>query len=521
MIFVFDKFELDTARGELRCDGVVRHVEPQVFALIELLVSNNHRIVTKDEINEVVWKGRIVSEAVVNSRIRSARIALDDSGRNQRIIKTHSRKGFRALSEVELVRDPATNAALVADKSSELAKKRPDSGKPSIAIMPFQLQGDQPNQQLLATAIPHELITELSRLRWLRVISRNSSFQFDSATKTAPLVGQELGVKYCLFGIIECTLGKTTMHIEVANTQDGSIAWSESFSGNSEDIQELRQSVVNRVTSQLDIYVPLNEANAAKAQIVENLDAWGIYHIGLQHLYRVSSAEIQNAVHCFKKAVELNPDFSLAYAGLAMTECAKAFGGADAEYALHSGQAIAFATKSLELDPTDPFGNLAMGRAKYVKGDISGSADWFNTALMVRPNYALALYSVSATDGLFGEGEIGQKNVDAAMLISPLDPYFSTMLTCRCVSHLVRGQYAEACIWADKIMNAVNVNPRFLLAVAASYALADKGEKAGSAIEILKATSPEIGQTALFRNFPFKDQAFRQTIYSALKKHGF
>lgn len=88
MIFRFDDIELDTDRYELRCGGVVLPVEPQVFALLELLVANPDRLITKDELNERIWNGRVVSEAVVNSRIRSARQAIGDDGKAQRLIRT-------------------------------------------------------------------------------------------------------------------------------------------------------------------------------------------------------------------------------------------------------------------------------------------------------------------------------------------------------------------------------------------------------------------------------------------------
>ena len=111
MIYRFEEFELDTDRFELRRNGVACPVEPQVFALIELLVSNHERMVSKDEINLTVWGGRVVSEAVVSSRIRSARKALGDDGKVQRLIRTVHNRGFRFVGE------PVAEQAITVDRS--------------------------------------------------------------------------------------------------------------------------------------------------------------------------------------------------------------------------------------------------------------------------------------------------------------------------------------------------------------------------------------------------------------------
>jgi DNA-binding winged helix-turn-helix (wHTH) protein len=100
MIYVFDDFELDPGRVELRRNGGLVHVEPQVFALVLLLVENRERMVSRDEIIEKVWEGRIVSDAAISSRIKSARQALGDDGSTQRVIRTVHGQGLRFIAQV-------------------------------------------------------------------------------------------------------------------------------------------------------------------------------------------------------------------------------------------------------------------------------------------------------------------------------------------------------------------------------------------------------------------------------------
>jgi DNA-binding winged helix-turn-helix (wHTH) protein len=195
MIYRFHRYELDTERFELRCDGVAQPVEPQVFALLELLVANRDRLVSKDEINTRVWAGRVVSEAVLSSRIRSVRKAIGDDGSAQRRIRTVHNRGFRFVAE------PVTEvraAALEVPAPVRPLDAAGGSGRPSIAVLPFEALGADPRHDLLAEAVAHDLIVELSRLRWLFVIARGSSFRFRGAGLDLGEVATRLGLRYSL-----------------------------------------------------------------------------------------------------------------------------------------------------------------------------------------------------------------------------------------------------------------------------------------------------------------------------------
>ena len=134
MIYRFGNFELDLARVDLREGGQPCPVEPQVFALLALLVENRERLVSRDEIIEKIWEGRVVSDAAVASRVKSARQALGDSGSEQRYIRTVHRQGLRFVAEVKAA--AAVAAATVAATPGE------QSSRPSIAVLPFRRIGD-------------------------------------------------------------------------------------------------------------------------------------------------------------------------------------------------------------------------------------------------------------------------------------------------------------------------------------------------------------------------------------------
>ena len=187
--FRFANFEIDVARHELRCAGKIIPIEPQVFDLLVHLIRNRNRIVSREELIDAVWKGRMISEATLSSRVSAVRRAIGDNGDDQLFVRTHHKRGFRFVGQVE---DAAPDETVVTDRLL-VATKVPDSlaqnnaavpalalpDKPSIAVLPFQNRSGRFHSGILCRRGPTEdIITGLSRQRWFFVIARNSSFAF-------------------------------------------------------------------------------------------------------------------------------------------------------------------------------------------------------------------------------------------------------------------------------------------------------------------------------------------------------
>jgi DNA-binding winged helix-turn-helix (wHTH) protein len=167
LLLRFDDYALDTGTRELKRAGALVPVEPQVFDVLVLLLGNHDRVVSKDDLIEAVWQGRIVSESTLTSRINAARKAIGDSGEQQSLIRTVPRKGFRFIGEVQTEAGEAPASARVRPASSE---------RPAIAVLPFSNMSGDPEQEYFSDGISGDIITALSKLRWFLVIARNSSF---------------------------------------------------------------------------------------------------------------------------------------------------------------------------------------------------------------------------------------------------------------------------------------------------------------------------------------------------------
>ncbi len=250
MLYRFDTFELDTAKAELRAKGATRPVEPQVFALLTLLIENRERLVSRDEILDKIWDGRVVSDAALSSRIKSARQAL----------------------------------------------------------------GDDWPYAVIADALPHELIMELSRLRWLFVTARGSSFRLRAEDADTREIGRVLGVRYCLCGTVDVAGPNLVVTVELVDTRSDEVVWADRFAGSVDHVHTIRADIRARILTALELQIPMHEANLARLTVTETLDAWSAYHLGLQHMYRFNRTDNAAATALFQQAVARDPGFARARA---------------------------------------------------------------------------------------------------------------------------------------------------------------------------------------------------------------
>ena len=517
MIYCFGPFELDTDRVELRSDGAAVAVEPQVFALLRLLLENRERMVSRDEIIAKVWNGRIVSDSAIASRIKSARQAVGDDGRAQAVIRTVHGQGFAFVADV------ATRSTVIitaAESGAPLDIVRPQNTRPGVAVLPFRVVGASEPGLPIAEALPHDLIVELSRLHWLRVIARGSSFRFRDETVDLGDVSAKLGVQYCLTGSVQILGGIMLVSVELSDTKDKGIVWSESFRESVGAVHEIREQIIKAVSSAVEIRVPLHEARRAQLKSPENLDAWSSYHLGLHHMYRFNKADNETATSLFERAISLEPDFARAYAGLSFTHFQTAF-LRYGDQAKSADLAQTCSAQCLERDPLDPFGHFTMGRAQWLRGDLEGGVAWLERATMLNPNYAQARYSRGWAEALLGDATASRVNIDDAMALSPLDPLLYAMLAVNALSYLGRDDAEQASRWADQAAHAPGAHALINMIAAVSHDLRGDRERAAVWARSVRERAGHLGKADFLRSFPFRDPPTRARILASLERMGF
>jgi len=519
MLYRFEHFLLDTGKGELLDGGRPVAIEPRVFALLAFLIEHRERLLSKDEILEKVWDGRFVSDSALASSVKSARKALGDDGQSQRFIKTVHGKGFRFRADVREEREVSATAGDAAASNDEAAPTSP--AQPSIAVLPFDIIGDPGRYAAIADGLPHELITELARLRWLFVIARGSSFRLRGQDLDSREIGRRLGVRYALSGTMEVTGARLEVNTELSDTRDGDVVWAERYSGTVDDVHALRAEIRSKILAALEIQIPLHEASAARLTDSKNLDAWSAYHLGLQHIYHFNRGDNAKAEQLFGQAVASDPTFARAHAGLSFVHFQKAFMRQTDDVAGAIKLSRESAQRGVDIDPLDPFVNFTMGRSYWLEADLDRALAWIERAVSLSPNYAQGLYARAWTEAIACRAAEGRRDLDMAMRLSPLDPLYYAMLSARGFTHMVEGDFAGATRWCEQGARSPGAHVLIAMVAAVAQWLAGNEDAARTWAANVRERNDALGEADFLAAFPLKSPSIRAQVSGALKSMGF
>jgi len=204
-------------------------IAPQVFDLLDYLIRNRQRVVSKDDLISAVWNGRAVSDAALTTRLNAVRNAIGDTGEKQRLIKTLPRKGFRFVGTVKEserpIVAPADSSALSGDTTLGLLT----APRLSIAVLPFTNVGGDPEQDYFVDGVTECLTTDLSRMRGAFVIARNSAFSYKGKAIDVRQVGRELNVRYVLEGSVQRSGRRLRVNVQLIDAESGQHLWAERF----------------------------------------------------------------------------------------------------------------------------------------------------------------------------------------------------------------------------------------------------------------------------------------------------
>ncbi len=512
MKYHFEEFELDTEKLELSNGSEPVPVEPQVFALIELLVANAERAISKDEINERVWGGRVVSDAAVNSRIRSARQALNDSGKEQRLIKTVREHGFRFVGEVASPAAVHTHKVARAPVPEQVAPQR---SKPAIAVLPLQLLSLDTRYEPLADAIAHEIIAELSRQRWLHVISGASTFKLRGREAEMDDIAQLLGVDYILSGKLALFGDSASISVELTDAATGGLVWAENLERSVEQLIELRIQLATQIANAIEMRIQTQQADISDRIATENLDAWMSYFRGVRHVNRFNAHDNEIAAALFARAIELDEQFALAHAGLSFAHFQNAFVGYLDDVAGSQNQALASAERAFEIDPLDPQANLMVGRAKYLLGQWEQAEPWFDRSGKLNPNSAQAYYNKALVHAVSGDVEDIPELTDRALSLSPIDPLQYAFLAVRAIGQLGGGNYQEAMHWSEQAANAPLAHHLIDVIAAACNYQAGNIQQAEFRRDRALQRNPGFTRSAFYRALPARHDGFVAAVNEA------
>jgi TolB-like protein len=499
--FVFEDYVLDEERRELTLRGQIVAVGPQVFDLLLLFVNNPDRVVSKDDLLKAVWNGRIVSESTITSHINAVRKAIGDTGEEQRLVRTVARKGYRFVGQIKadgIGEAHQPDRPDIDERASTDPKEMPSSSlvlpdKPSITVLPFQNLSGDPEQEYFADGIVEDIIAALSRIRWLFVIARNSSFTYKGRTVDAKGVSQELGVRYVLEGSVRKCGNKVRITGQLIDATSGTHIWAERFEGTLNDIFELQDQITESVVGAIAPQLERAEIERAKRKPTESLDAYDYYLRGMAKLHNGTREALDEALPLFYKAIKLDPEFASAYGMAAWCHFWRKLNGWMTDRTLEIAEGVRLARLAVTLGRDDAVALTRGGHAlSHLAGDVDGGIALLDRARLLNPNLAPAWYLGGILRALRGETEAAIEHLTHATRLSPLDPEMFRMQVGMALAHFFAGRFDPTTEWAEKALGNL---PSFLAPVAlvaASHALSGRMDKARLAMQRLRELDPSL-----------------------------
>ena len=473
MLFRFADCMLDTDRRELERGARSIPLGPQVFDLLLYLLQNRERVVSKSDLFSEIWKGRTVSESTLTSHINAVRKAVGDTGAEQRLIRTIARKGFRFVGDV------GSSAQAANDELDTRSPISVPADRPSIAVLPFLNLSDDPTQEYFTDGVVEDIITGLSRIKWLFVIARNSSFTYKGRAVDIKQVGRELGVRYVLEGSVRKAAGNVRLTGQLIDASTGAHIWAERFDGSLEDIFRLQDQVTTSVLGAITPELERAEIERAKSKPTENLDAYDYYLRGMASFHQRSRDATSDALTLFTRAIDLDPQFASAYGMAAWCYVWRAYNGWMLDRARERIDGTHLGRRAVALGRDDV---VALARGGYALCFLGGEFDsgiaFVERALRLNPNLASTWVLSGLLRNFTGEPDLAIEHLARAMRLSPLDPTLYHMQAGTGLAHLFAGRIDDACNWAEK---ALREEPQYVPAwavTAAGHALAGRMEKA-------------------------------------------
>ena len=524
MQFLFEDYVLDLDRRELTRGSKAIAIGPQVFDLLIYLVQNREHVVSKDNLLDAVWGGRIVSESTLTSHINAVRKAIGDNGEEQRLVRTIARKGFRFVGEVRETdasdgfSSPKTEP-VTSDETDAPARTLPD--KPSIAVLAFQNLSGDAEQEYFADGVVEEIITAISRIRWLFVIARNSSFTYKGRAVDVKQISRELGVRYVLEGSVRKAANRVRITGQLIDATAGTHLWAERFEGSLDDIFELQDQVATSVVGAIAPQRERAEIERAKRKPTQQLGADDYYLRGMADLHRGTREAIDEALRLFEKAIELDPDFASAYATASWCHLWRKVNGWVIDPQREAAEGARLARRAVELGRDDAVALARGGHAlAHFAGDLDGGIALHDRAVMLNPNLAAAWFLGGFLRVWHGEPDAAIEHFARAMRLSPLDPETYRMQAGMATAHLFAGRFDAASSLADKASSDL---PSFLLAAgvaAASHTLAGRPEEGKRAMAQLRKLDPLLRISNLSDWLPIRRAEDLATFADGLRRAG-
>jgi TolB-like protein len=429
----FGAFELEPESGELRKQGLKVRLQEQPFQILQILLEHPGKVVTREELQQRIWPSDtfVDFDHGLYNAIKKLREALGDSADTPRYIETLSRRGYRFIAPVD---GPAS-----VPRSVALAAAAPQD---SIAVLPFLNLSADPENEFFADGITEEIINALAQIKQLHVVARSSAFSFKGKHIDLRIIGEQLNVRTILEGSVRRTGNHLRITAQLVNVADGYHLWSERYDREMKDVFDIQDEIARAIAERLKVTLKEAREEPLVRPATNNLEAYQMYLKGRALLYLRGSV-ISRALECFQRAVALDSEYALAWAGLADSYTVLGYYGlARPEVSMPKGAEAARRSVALNPSLAEAHSALAMSCLLY-EWDLAKAEREFLCALKLNPRYiqTRCWYALFYLQVAAGRATEGIEHAVLAVESDPLSGYANAILG---LTYSIGGRYTEA-----------------------------------------------------------------------------
>lgn len=401
--------------------------------------------------------------------------------------------------------------------SSSAAPALPE--KPSIAVLPFTNMGSDAEQEYFADGISEDIITALSKWRWLFVIARNTSFVYKGKAVDIKQVGRDLGVRYVLEGSVRRAGNRVRITAQLIEAAAGAHLWGERYDRDLADTFAVQDEITESVVGAIEPELRQVEQQRAVRKSAETMDAWDHYMRAMWRFHQFNAEDSAKAERLMRQAIELDPGFAPGYVGLARVFTQKVVFEWSEDLDGDRRAAYAAARRAVELDEKDPYTHYALGWASLLMRQHEDAIAEAQKAIDLTPNFALAYYMLGVARVLLGRFEQANDPFRRAMRLSPHEPLTFFFCYYLALAQYHQEHYEEA---AKIARMGIGIRPTHMLfrALAASYGQLGRAEEARAALAEMRRLMPKAAERLWDVMNPYLDPAHRAHFVEGLHRAG-
>ena len=500
----FGHYRILPHRRQLLADGRPITLGGRAFDVLMALVETPGAVVSKNDVLKRVWPDRIVEENRLAGEITTLRKAF---GADRELIRTVAGRGYQFTGDIRPPAaaadgsegpDTVTDAADPPRASGSQPAALPLPDKPSIAVLPFANMSGDPEQEYFADGMVEEIITALSRIKWLFVIARNSSFTYKGQAVDIKRVGRELGVRYVLEGSVRKAGGRVRITGQLIDTTNGAHLWADHFDGLLEDVFDLQDKVASSVAGVIEPALQAAETALSARRPTTDLTAYDIYLRAYPTVWS-AARQVPEMLRLLEQAIVRDPHYGPALAMAGMCCFRLVIDGRSQDPAADRAKGTHFARRALVAAGDNPgvLVNAAITLAFFGE-DIGAMLALVDRALALNPSFARG-WHVSGNIRVWADPpqlDIAIEHIETALRLSPRARVGSSLLNLG-VAHFFSRRFDEAVV---KLLLAIQEDPSFQYpyrVLAACYALMGRLDEAREIVAQLRAVTgiviPDLG----------------------------